>query len=733
MLSGNMLKRHIVGLLVAMAGAVFSYADPLDRPISEMRMGLPSGVVPGSARVAGHEEQFLVVWRSEWRGGQASRVDATGTPIDVTPIGLPLEPRFVFFHNEHWVIGGTEGWVRLSREGALVDSEPRPHEVPLGGLLEAVWSGSSLYVVASGPGVSPVLSLHTFDGAMRLKSSRAFGAPADSFAGLATDGDTAVVFRTTYPPSPQLTTVATLFDADGAFLREKQLFFGPWILSAGSRGNGSGYAVVTFEQPQRMFTAPLRLHSLDHDLKWTFVADVGHATSAVASPALPWDGSAFMLFAMEFGGTVRGARFRPDGSFLETAESATEIAGEVFHLAAASVPGATVLVQSAAAASWAPSSTFLEVRGGADVADVLSAEPVALDVGGSEQRAPAAASGATQSLVVWRERTSLEQADHSLLATRVARDGTVLDPQSLPIANSTCFDSSPAAATTGSGFLVGWYERSGIHLAAVSADGQAGAARLVHPEARCFARRPLILAANTNALLVWLVPGTGNANGTVYGARVRHDGTVIDTVPLWLGVARGAVRGASNGTDFLVTWDNNYTRVTGGGTVLDLSGNTFLGISTGVDAAWWNGTTWSVLHHDDESLKITRVAVNGKKTASGAALPRVQELGESDDPPCDALGCWLVSAGEDAATGSAFLQALRAEDDGTTAAIRRSDRVSVTSVRTQHEAPSIAPVQVFGGRLFAAYVRRESSRPAAGALRIFLRSMEGGRMRSARR
>ena len=727
-----MLKRHKLALLVLLIGAGLLHADPLDRPISGMRMGLPSGVVPGSARVAGHEDQFLVVWRSEWRGGQASRVDATGTPIDVTPIGLPLAPRFVFFHDEHWVIGGTEGWVRLSREGALADSEPRPYEVPLGGLVEAVWSGSSLYVVGSGPGVSPVLSLYTFDGAMRLKSSRQVGAPSDSFAGLATDGDTAVVFRTIFPPSPQLTTVATLFDANGAFLREKQLFLESWVLSAGSRGDGSGYTVVTFSQPARMFTAPLRLHTLDHELAWKPLTDLGHATSAVASPTLPWDGTAFTLFAMEFGGTVRGARFRPDGSDLETAESASEMEGEVFHLAAASVPGATILVQSTAAASWVPSSTFLEVRAGPDVADVLAAEPIALDVGGSEQRAPAAASGSTQSLVVWRERTSLEEADHSLLATRVARDGTVLDPQSLPIADSTCYGSWPAAAATSSGFLVAWYERSGVQLAAVSADGQAGPGRLVHQESRCFARRPLILAANTNALLVWLVPGIGNANGTVYGARVRHDGTVIDTVPLWLGVARGAVRGASNGTDFLVTWDNNYTRVTGGGTVLDLSGNTFLGISTGVDAAWWNGTTWSVLHHDDQVLKITRVAGNGKKSASGATLPRVQELGDSDDPPCDARGCWLVSAGEDGA-GAAFLQALRAEDDGTTAAIRRSDPVHVTSVRTQQESPSIAPVHVSGGRLFAAYMRREPSRPAAGALRIFLRSMEGGRMRSARR
>lgn len=728
-----MLKRHMLALLFLLVGAAVTYADSLDRPISEMRMGLPSGVVAGSARVAGHADQFLVVWRSEWRGGQASRVDAAGTPIDVTPIGLPLSPRFVFFHDEHWVIGGAEGWVRLTREGALADSLPRTFEVPLTGLVEAVWSGSSLYAVVSSPGVSPVLTLHAFDGAMRLKSSRAFGAPSDNFAGLATDGDTAVVFRTIFPPSPQLTTVATLFDADGAFLREKQLFFGAWVLSTGSRGDGSGYAVVTFSQPPRMFTAPLRLHSLDHDLTWKFVADVGQASQAVAAPALPWDGAAFTLFAMEFGGTVRGARFRPDGSFLENAESASEMEGEVFYLAAASVPGATVLVQSTAATGWMPASTFLEVRGGAGVSGVLGAEPIALDIGGSEQRAPAAASGATQSLVVWRERTSLANADHSLLATRVARDGQVLDPQSLSIAESTCFNSFPAAAAAGSGFLVAWYESSGIHLAAVAADGQTGAARLVHQETRCIARRPLIITASTNALLVWLVPGTGSASGTVYGARVRPDGTVIDTVPLWLGVARGAVRGASNGTDFLVTWDNNYTRVTGGGTVLDLSGNTFLGISTGVDAAWWNGTTWSVLHHDDQVLKITRVAANGKKSASAATLPRVQELGESDDPPCDASGCWLVSAGEDAATGSAFLQALRAEDDGTTATIRRSDRVSVTSVRTRHEAPAIAPVIVSGGRLFAAYVRREISRPAAGALRIFLRSMEGGRMRSARR
>lgn len=690
-------------------------------------MGLPGGVVAGSARVAGHGAQFLAIWRSEWRGGQASRIDATGTPVDVTPIGLPLSPRFAFFHDEHWVVVGPEGWLRLNTEGVLVDSQPRPFEAPLSGMVEAVWSGSSLYIVGSGPGVSPVLTLYTFDGTMRLKSSRQFGGPSDGFAGLATDGDTAVVFRTIYPPVPQITTVATLFDGNGAFLREKELFVGPWLVSTGSRGDGGGYAVVTFRSPPRMFSAPLHLHMLDHELVSRPGPDLGHFSSVVASRTMPWDGTAFTLFAMEFGGTLRAVRVQPGGPVLETVESASQPDGRVFDLAAASVPGATVLVHSATVST----GVFLEVRGGAGVAGVLAAEPVALDVGGSEQRAPAAASGATQSLAVWTERTSREK-DPFLFATRVGRDGTVLDPQSLLIADSICSNSMPAAAATASGFLVAWYESEGIQLATVSAGGQAGTKRLVDAENRCIARRPLIIVANMNALLVWLVPGSGNTSGTVYGARIRHDGAPIDTFPLWLGVARGTVRGASNGTDFLVTWDNNFTRVTGGGTVLDLSGNTFLGTSTGVDAAWWNGTTWSVLHHYDQTWKITRVGLNGKTSASGATFPRDQEFGDSDDPPCDVRGCSLISAGEDSATGTRFLQAVRAEDDGTTAGIRRSDRIGLTSVRTRNES-GVAPIQISGGRRFAAYVRRDLSRPAAGALRIFLRSMEGGRMRSARR
>lgn len=729
--------RFMIGALMLSATALFAQTDPSDRPVSEVRVGLPSGAVAGSARVAVNDDSFLAVWRSEWRGGQATRLDDAGKPVDVTPIGLPLSPRFVFWNGEQWIVGGDKGWIRLTKDGALLDPQPHPFETPVIAIAEGAWSGTSLYVVARTDGIAPVLMLYTFDGAMRLKGVRQVGSANEEFAGVFTDGETAVVFRY-LAGAQQLTIGATLFNANGTLLKERMLFAdGRRLVSAGTRGDGSGYAIVTFNAPSHMFTAPHALHTLDRELVTRPVTELGHSSGQFFSPALPFDGTALTLVATEYGTRLTTAtRFTANGTILETAQAAREPGFTVWHLYAASLRGgSTVVVQSASPTTFGPASTHVEARAGADATALVSAEPIPLDVGGFEQLTPAAASGATQSLLAWRERTSLT-GQMALFATRVARDGTVLDPRSILIAAETCDESRPAVAAIGNGFLVAWYDQQGIELASVGAGGEVGAGRLVHREQRrCIDRAPLIIPGGTDALLVWLVPGSGGAGsaaGTVFGARVRGDGTVIDTVPLWLGVARGAVRGASNGTDYLVTWDNNYTRVTGGGTVLDLSGNTFLDISTAVSAAWWNGSSYSVLHRDAERLKITRIGLDGRKSPSGANVSMEQSLGTSDDPPCDGRGCSLVVASMEGQNGAAFLRALRAEDDGTTASIRWSEPVPVSSVKLRRDHTDIAPVQVPGGRLFAAYVRRDLSRPAAGALRIFIRPMEAARMRSAR-
>lgn len=711
-----MLKRHTAAVLLALT--LTTMASAQERPISEVRTGLPSGAFAGSARVAAHGDEFLAIWLSQWRGGQAARVDMTGDPIDKTPIGLPVSGRYAFWNDGRWIVVGTEGWVRLSEEGALLDAQPRPYDGPAFDFADAVWSGSSLYVLALTGAPPQQLVLHTFDGQLKRTSSSAIGGRGAMPYGIHSDGDTALVFFTPAGGNEPLT--AALFDSAGTFVRQRIVFTPPddrEVVSAGSRGTGSGYVIVSWTPTMRFFPGTYSSHTFGYDLVPGPARPLGQAMSPAFAPAMPWDGQALNLFLVD--GRVVALRIGDDGLVVEKAESAILPGESVSHVAAGAIRGTTLIVQTGTSGQFNQTPIYVAARAGSSAAGIMSDQPFPLDVGGSEQDAPAAASNATQSLVAWREATTASHP-YAIFATRVAGSGAVLDPKSIHIADTPCRTSRPAVAAIGDGFLVAWRDVAGPRLASVSAAGAVRLTQLEFTASACVNRTPLIIAGDTEALVIWTRPGGGNANGTVLGMRVRGDGTLIDALPLTLGVAVGAVHGASNGTDYLVTWDNNFTRVTGGGTVLDLSGNSFLGYSTFVTAAWWNGRTYSVLHGDAAQRKITRVDTRGRvsKTSATIATP---PLGNAVNPACDASGCSVIF-------GTTALRELRAEDDGVTATIVLLDALPVASPVSQ-----IAALRTSGGRLFAVYTRRDVTRPAAGAMRIFLRPMEGSRIRAARR
>ena len=714
-----MLKRHTGVALLALTLTMVAWAQ--ERPISEVRTGLPSGAFAGSARVAAHGDEFLAIWLSEWRGGQAARVDATGRPIDTTPIGLPISGRYAFWHDGQWLIVGPEGWVRLSEEGALLDAQPRPYDAPAFAFADAVWSGSSLYVLAMTGAPPQQLMLYTFDGELKLESSTLVGGPGTLPHGIHSDGNTALVFFASAQGNAPLT--AALFDAAGALVRQRIVFTPPdnrGVVSTGSRGPGSGYAIVSWAPTMRFFPGTYSSHTLGYDLVPGPARPLGEAMLPVFAPSMPWDGNALNLFFSDSGRIV-AVRIGADGLVVEKAETNLAPNEEVWHLTAGALPGTTLLVQSTESGPFPPQASYVEARAGSSAAAIVSGEPVPLDIGGSEQDAPSAASDATQSLVAWREGTAAGQP-YAIFATRVAVNGAVLDPQSIHIADTTCRGSRPAVAAIGDGFLVAWPDATGLQLASVSAAGAVVHRQLALTAQSCVNRTPLIVPGHTEALVIWTRPsGGGSINGTVLAARVRRDGTLIDVLPLNLGVAIGAVHGASNGTDYLVTWDNNFTRVTAGGTILDLSGNSFLGTGSFVTAAWWNGRTYSVLHGDAAQQKITRVDTRGRATKTSATIAP-PPLGTAVDSACDANGCSLIA-------GTTALRELRAEDDGVTASIVLRDPQPVASPVSQ-----AAALRTTGGRLFAVYTRRDVSRPAAGALRIFIRPMEGSpRIRAARR
>src|SRR6266508_2500072 len=237
-----------------------------------------------------------------------------------------------------------------------------------------------------------------------------------------------------------------------------------------------------------------------------------------------------------------------------------------------------------------------------------SAEPITPDYPASDpvyvsarrdQLVPAVARGENSYLVVWQE----DFWSDDLYASRVAFDGTVLDPAGIPISTNYRNRDAPAVASNGTDFLVVW-DDSEIDSAGISG----------------------VRVAGDEYLVTWEHFGQN-----IYGARVTADGAVLDPAGIPISVDPNPQLNPSlswNGTTFLVVWEDmrdsaQYrdiygARVDANGVVLDPDG---IHISTDVGAAGefpsvaWNGVNHLVVWNTrgtGAQVWGTRVGANGQ-------------------------------------------------------------------------------------------------------------------------
>jgi len=129
-------------------------------------------------------------------------------------------------------------------------------------------------------------------------------------------------------------------------------------------------------------------------------------------------------------------------------------------------------------------------------------------------------------LVVWQDYRSMTSGN--IYGARVSPSGVVLDPNGFVVAAADTFDdAAPAACFTGTDHLVVWQGYNyntgteNIYGALVSPDGSVKLPRF--PVSRAgYQRMPTVTRGPTNSLVTW------EGNDTVYAARVRADGTVLD-------------------------------------------------------------------------------------------------------------------------------------------------------------------------------------------------------------
>lgn len=174
------------------------------------------------------------------------------------------------------------------------------------------------------------------------------------------------------------------------------------------------------------------------------------------------------------------------------------------------------------------------------------------------------ASNGSNSLIVWASDAPNESG-----GTRLSSSGDVLDPGGLGFDSSTAEYLNPAVASDGSDYLVAWAGKRGsaaeLYGTRVEAstgnflDGAAGKA--LADKSGVDLEKPTLAFNGTHYLLAWQDERRGTYNADIYGVRLDANANGVGSSGhLQIAVARDQQKmpdAASNGTDFLVTWEDH--------------------------------------------------------------------------------------------------------------------------------------------------------------------------------
>ncbi len=377
------------------------------------------------------------------------------------------------------------------------------------------------------------------------------------------DGEFLVDTSTTYVPAPDdQITPAVAFDGVNFLVVWEDSRNGPWQVY-GARVTPQG----------------------------TLVDPAGFLVSQTGdqfAPAVAFGGTEFLVVWGDYidqGTDVYGARVTPQGTVLDSTPLVVSRAANEECSPAVGFDGANFLV------AWQnlghPDADIYGAR--------VTPEGIVLDTAGfvvSQTTAtygvgyPAIGCDGANSLVVWQDGSSGYADIHG---ARVTPQGTVLDTADIVIARATYDQYSPALAFDGANFLVAWNDNLGgdsvdISGVRVSPEGTVlDSTPFVISHASNGIAPPALAFDGTNFFIAWSDHSPADSDGTVYGARVTPQGSVIDSAGIVVSYAlssRYYPVAALGDSVIFVAWedarsgrDETYgARVTPAGAVLDSAG-----------------------------------------------------------------------------------------------------------------------------------------------------------------
>ena len=256
----------------------------------------------------------------------------------------------------------------------------------------------------------------------------------------------------------------------------------------------------------------------------------------------------------------------------------------------------------------------------------------------------------TSYLVIWID---LRDGNENVYGTRMATDGSVLDPSGIAICTDAAVQRYPAVSSNGAGWLAVWMDprnsQPDIYGARLDGDGTVldpgGIPVAVTAADETY---PDVTRNDTDCLVVWDLDA-GATEHDIYGARVDTAGAVLD--PAGIAICshiahQGRPAASSDGSNFFtvwldvrssVTWDVYGARVDSAGTVIDTAGVPICvhsSVQYGLDVAF-GGPNWLVTWHDSR---------NDHKDIFGA---RVETDGTLQDPTSLLISCASIDQEEE--------------------------------------------------------------------------------------
>lgn len=259
-------------------------------------------------------------------------------------------------------------------------------------------------------------------------------------------------------------------------------------------------------------------------------------------------------------------------------------------------------------------------------------------VPGADVYGAAAAFDGGNYFVAWHGSDSSES---HIYATFVSDSGTVLRSTPIRVTNGSRWGGYPHVAFDGTNYLVVWSEASpfgtfsSVYAARVSRQGD-----VLDPEGILvaeYAAGPDVAFNGTNYLVVW-------GEGAIYGKRVSPSGQVLDSAPITITsrLVYAAPTVGSDGTNYLVAWEDPRfgccsifgTRVSGSGSVLDPDGFAIAthGREQRRPAIAFDGTNYFVVWQDNRAIDTD---IYGARVTPGGRLldPRGILLSTAPVPP----------------------------------------------------------------------------------------------------